>query len=480
MTQQPLFWDPSSRDWTTEADSGAIALPEVEGELLFDGEALAEASRDLGRIVTRRPAAVLRPRTAADVAKVIRFCHDHRIPVAPQGTGHMTQGQRLVEGGIAIDVTTLNTVHECGPTTADVDGGVLWSDLVSALAGHGTRFTGGLTGYLPITVGGTLSAGGIGPGYRFGAQIDSVSRVQVVTGSGEIEWASETELPDLFDAVLGGVGQVGVITRAELKVAPVPTGTRSWVLPYVEPAAAFRAMREVVSRGQVDEIYCIIAPPGAIAPVPTFLVHLAHYEYEGESTPEGLLDGLDPQGPVQEERLDYVSLCEKYSKMMHQWRIDDGWDERHKPWFDIFLGDEHIEAFSAETFALMTDEDWSLPDGKGFVLVFPHRAGSFRRPRLRMPAQDPDGLIWLFDVLNASSTDSGPDYVEKMLARNKAWMEKVRALGGKAYPIGGQQYGPEEWREHYGDTWEDVVRAKKLYDPARILTPGPGINAAVP
>ncbi|WP_083383757.1 hypothetical protein [Allokutzneria albata] len=60
-----------------------------------------------------------------------------------------------------------------------------------------------------------------------------------------------------------------------------------------------------------------------------------------------------------------------------------------------------------------------------------------------------------------------------MLERNKVWMDKVRGLGGKTYPIGGQRYGPDEWREHYGDTWDDVVRAKKLYDPARILTPGP-------
>ncbi|SDM34352.1 FAD-binding protein [Allokutzneria albata] len=478
MTQQPLFWDPTSRDWTTEAGDGTVELPQVDGEFVFDGDALTEASRDLGRIVTRRPAAVLRPSNAEDVAKVVRFCHDHRIPVAPQGTGHMTQGQRLVEGGIAIDVTALNTVHECGPDKADVDGGVLWSDLVSALAGKGTRFSGGLTGYLPITVGGTLSAGGIGPGYRYGAQVDSVSRVQVVTGRGEVEWASETELPDLFDAVLGGIGQVGVITRAELKVAPLPATVRSWVLPYVEPAAAFRAMREVVARGQVDEIYCIIAPPGAVAPVPTFLVHLAHYDH-GTGVPEGLLDGLDPQGPVQEEQLDYVAQVSKYSAVMDQWRTED-WDERHKPWFDVFLADEHIESFAAETFALMTEDDWSLPHGRGFVLVFPHRAGSFRRPRLRMPEQEPDGLIWLFDVLNASPIDPAPDFIEKMLERNKVWMDKVRSLGGKTYPIGGQRYGPDEWREHYGDTWDDVVRAKKLYDPARILTPGPGINAALP
>ncbi|MCP3803385.1 FAD-binding protein [Allokutzneria sp. A3M-2-11 16] len=478
MTQPSLYWNPSSRDWTAEATGAVVAVPAFAGELIIDPGAVAEASRDFGRIVSRRPRAVLRPRTVDDVAKAVEFCHDHRIPLAPQGTGHMTHGQRLVEAGLAIDVTALDTVHGQGPDEVDVDAGVLWSDLLTVLANAGRRFAGALTGYVTISVGGTLSAGGIGPDYKYGAQIDSVARIQIVTGRGEVKWASETEHPDLFDAALGGIGQVGVITRAVLKLAPVPTAVRSWVLPYTDSAAAFRAMREVNRRGALDELFCIIAPPGALAPTPTFLVHVGLHEYGAGSASEDLLDDLDPQGPVQEARLDYVAHVTRYSALMDQWRAE-GWDERHKPWFDVWHNDAQIDGFVTETLGRMTAEDWSLPHGKGFVLLHPHRAGAFHRPRLRLPREHPDGLVWLFDVLNSSPADPEPGYAENMLVRNTNWLNAARAVGGVSYPIGSQRHTPDDWRHHYGDTWSDVVRAKMLYDPARILTPGPGINAAV-
>ena len=480
MTDQALHWRRPTRDWATEVTESAVAASLLTGDLFVTGDAVREASRDLGRIVSRRPHAVLRPRSAEDVAKVVKFCHDHRIPLAPQGTGHMTQGQRLVEAGVAVDVTALRTVRGHGPGWVDVDAGVLWSDLLTTLAAAGRRFAGGLTGYVPISVGGTLSAGGIGPDYKNGAQIDSVERIQIVTGRGDIVWASEREHPDLFNAALGGIGQVGIITRAVLKVTRLPVSVRSWVLPYTDPVAAFAAMREVLDRGALDEVFCMIMPPGTMAPVPTFLVHLAHYEDEAGAPRHDLVARVYPEGPVQEERTDYVSHVTKYSVLMDRWRAEEDWDDCVKPWFDVWHADAVIDSFVAETLGQMTFDDWSLPHAKGFVLLLPHRAGAFRRSRLRLPRQHPDDWVWLFDVLTSSPRDPEPGFAEKMLRRNQNWLNAARRAGGFAYPIGSQVFTPEDWRHHYGDTWDEVVRTKKFYDPARILTPGPGINAALP
>ncbi|SDM73848.1 FAD-binding protein [Allokutzneria albata] len=480
MTDQALYWRRPTRDWATEVTESAVAASLLTGDLFVAGDAVREASRDLGRIVSRQPHAVLRPRSAEDVAKVVRFCHDHRIPVAPQGTGHMTQGQRLVEAGLAVDVTALRTVRGHGPGWVDVDAGMLWSDLLTILASAGKRFAGALTGYVPISVGGTLSAGGIGPDYDNGAQIDSVERIQVVTGRGDVVWASEREHPSLFNAALGGIGQVGIITRAVLKVTRLPEAVRSWILPYTDPAAAFAAMREVLGRGELDEVYCMVMPPGTLAQAPTFLVHLARYEDEQGRAGDDLVEGLRPQGPVQDERLDYVSHVTRYSAIMDRWREEERWDDCVKPWFDVWQADSVIDSFVGDILGQMTTDDWSLPHAKGFVLLFPHRTGSFRRPRLRVPRHHPDDWVWLFDVLTSSAPDPDPGFAEKMLRRNQNWLNAARRVGGLVYPIGSQVFTHEDWRHHYGDTWDDVVRTKKLYDPARILTPGPGINAALP
>ncbi|NIH88625.1 FAD-binding protein [Amycolatopsis granulosa] len=486
MTQVVAGWDPARRCWTTQLSGTVVTVPPLAGELLVDDAARDAASRDLGRLVTHRPGAVLRPATAEDVATMVRLCHDHHIPVAPQGTHHQTQGQSLVRDGLVVDMTSLGAIRPPVDGVVDVDAGVLWSDLVRTLAGPKLAFAGGLTGYVPLSVGGTLSAGGISPNYRLGAQVDFVRRLQIVTGRGEIRWASETENPDLFAAALGGLGQVGIITRAELALMSMPTQVRTWVLPLADAAAAFRIMRTLIRGGLLDEVYCMIMPPGMELPgggrnpAPTFLIHLARYEYDdGRYASADPVDGLDWTGPAQQEQLGYLDHALKYSGIIDQWR-QAGWDERRKPWFDVFLADSQIGDYVTSTLSRMTPDDWSAPHGEGFVLLFPHRAGAFRRPRLRLPEQQPDELIWLFDVLTCSEHDPEPGYAEAMLARNRDWIAAALARGGVVYPIGSHGFTAADWRRHYGPHWDAVVATKQQFDPARILTPGQGIAAALP
>ena len=121
--------------------------------------------------------------------------------------------------------------------------------------------------------------------------------------------------------------------------------------------------------------------------------------------------------------------------------------------------------------ALDTD-DWSLPDGGGFVLFFPHRRAAFARPRPRLPDSE---LVWLFDILNVAPRSSGPDFARRMLRRNRRLWDKAHAVGGVRYPIGSLDFGPEDWLDHYGATFEEVTTSKRRFDPAGILTPGPRI-----
>jgi FAD/FMN-containing dehydrogenase len=95
---------------------------------------------------------------------------------------------------------------------------------------------------------------------------------------------------------------------------------------------------------------------------------------------------------------------------------------------------------------------------------------------LRLPD---DEVVWLFDILDVGPV-SGDDqaYADQMLHRNDRLWNKARAVGGVRYPIGALQWGPEAWRAHYGDVYDEVVSARHRYDPDGILTPGPKIFAA--
>ena len=76
---------------------------------------------------------------------------------------------------------------------------------------------------LMLSVGGTLSVGGIGEtSYRDGCQVDHVSELDVVTASGDLVTCSQERDDELFRMMLAGLGQCGIIVRARLRLVQAP------------------------------------------------------------------------------------------------------------------------------------------------------------------------------------------------------------------------------------------------------------------
>jgi cytokinin dehydrogenase len=101
-----------------------------------------------------------------------------------------------------------------------------------------------LTDFIGQTVGGTLSVGGIGGmTHRHGAQVDNVHELQVATGEGRLLRCSEHRHRDLFEAVLAGQGQLGLIVRATLKLIAAPKRIRIFNLVYFNPASMTAEMQ---------------------------------------------------------------------------------------------------------------------------------------------------------------------------------------------------------------------------------------------
>jgi cytokinin dehydrogenase len=156
-----VAFDPANLGWLTSADAApGVRIPALDGELLVDEASRAAVADDYGHIVHRTPVAVLRPGSVRDIRKVVRFANQHGLKVAVRGQGHSTYGQDQTTG-VVIDSSTLATVHRIGRGHAVVDAGVRWLELIKAavLAGQTPPVA---TDYLGLSVGGTLSVGGIG------------------------------------------------------------------------------------------------------------------------------------------------------------------------------------------------------------------------------------------------------------------------------------------------------------------------------
>ncbi|HEY0557367.1 MAG TPA: FAD-binding protein, partial [Thermoanaerobaculia bacterium] len=253
-------FDVHLRGWVSAAElaSGratlADAFPHFRGQLHFDDASLTAAADDFGHAIHRRPLAVLKPAAVSDVVRLLQFTSRHGIQVAARGQGHSTLGQAQVAAGVVIDLSTLAAIHEVNDHDALVDAGVRWSELLRQTLPKGIAPT-VFNDYIELSVGGTLSVGGVGSqSFRRGAQVDNVLELTVVTGRGELMTCSPSRHRQLFDAVRSGLGQFGVIVQARVRLVPALPKTRYYKLTYDDLSVFLADLRLLVQDGRFDTV----------------------------------------------------------------------------------------------------------------------------------------------------------------------------------------------------------------------------------
>jgi FAD/FMN-containing dehydrogenase len=171
--------------------------------------------------VDQRPAAVVLPESAADIAATVAFAAAHGLRVAPQGTGHNAGTL-----GDLHDTVLLKTNRMRGVTidpdsrTARAEAGVIWIEVVEAATEHGLAALAGSSPDVGV-VGYTLGGGLSWLARKYGIGANQVTAIEVVTASGELvrtDWANE---PELFWALRGGGGSFGIVTAIEFNLFPI-------------------------------------------------------------------------------------------------------------------------------------------------------------------------------------------------------------------------------------------------------------------
>jgi cytokinin dehydrogenase len=460
--------------WATAQDLAgapdlASGFPTFDGELRTDEASLSAAADDYGHIIHRRPVAVLRPGSIEDVVKLVRFARENGIQVAGRGQGHCTFGQNQAEAGVVIDMATLAAVHEINAGDALVGAGLRWIDLLRQTIPLGVAPP-VLTDYIELSIGGTLSVGGVGAqAFRTGPQVDNVLELGVVTGRGEYVVCSPSENRPLFDAVRAGLGQFGIIVQARIRLVPAPPLTRFYELRYADFAAFMADLTTLVDDGRFDTVQGFAAT-----------TETGGYLYTIEAT-EGFAPGGEPDDaallaglsfvPGEESvrdmpYFDYLNRLEPLVTFLRQIGV---WSFPH-PWIDLFLPEAHAERFIGETLASLDPADM----GQGPILIYPYRGEPFQAPFLRVP---PGERFFLFDLLRTAVPPT-PERAAELVEQNRRLFERARLLGGFQYPVGAVPRTQADWIRHYGPLWPAFFAAKREFDPDNVLTPGQGVFPA--
>jgi cytokinin dehydrogenase len=452
--------------WVTAASGEAPHdLPRLDGRVRLDDAALAGAADDFGHLVRHRPLAVLEPGSVNDVAVMVRYCREHRVPVAARGQGHATGGQAQVAGGLVVDMETLHGI-DVRDGHAVAQAGALWSDLLRTTLPAGLTPP-VLTDYLELSVGGTLSVGGLGgAGHRHGAQVDNVTELEVITGTGERTVCSPERHADLFHAVLAGLGQCAIITSATVRLLPAPTSARRHQLFYPSLTALTADQRRIVREERFDHTEGQIqaAPDGS----GRWLYLLEAVAFDGVPADDaGLLGDLSyTRGSEQVEDLVYFDFLDRLAAPVELLRSIGEWARPH-PWLNVLLPGTRTDSLVTSVIEDLTPADIGL---SGVILLYPLPRRRLRAPLLRVPDEE---LVFLLTLLRTASPGAaGP---AAMVEANRALYQRVRAAGGTQYPVGTIPMTPADWRRHFGPSWPRLAAAKRRYDPDGILAPGQGV-----
>lgn len=446
-----------------------VRWPSFTGTLRVDDAARREAAEDFGHLRHAPPRAVLSPADVDDVVRLLRFAKQSQISVAARGQGHAMGGQPLAPDGVVIDTRSLATIEAPEGESIRVGAGAIWADVVQTALAHGL-VPPALTDFLGLSVGGTLSVGGIGgQAFRYGAQIDNVLELDVVTGAGDVVRCSPTASPELFFACLGGLGQHAILTHVRLRLVPARPHVRTYEALYADPCAFLDLQMACCESGLFDYVAGMIVPAEAGF---AFLVQASVFAADAASVDDAAVRALFSPEPLSWNVIDRdaFAFLDRSAAQMAALKEAEIWGVPH-PWITQFL-----PRAASLPFVERLVSDVSIEAiGQGYIAVYPLKRAAVRAPTLPLPPADDIFLIGLLpNVLPAS-----PERTALLVGLGRSLYEHGQTLGSKLYPIGLLPRSGE-WPGHYGDAWARLRANKKRFDPSAILTPGPGFDFEAP
>lgn len=457
-------------------DGGTVRVPaaqigdlaaRVRGALLTaDADGWDDAVSVWNAMTANRPALVVQPQSASDVASAVAFARDRGLRLSVKGGGHHIAGIAVAEGGVLLDMSAMRDV-EVDPSArlASVGPGCLLADVDAATQAHGLATVLGFisqVGVAGLTLGGGL-------GYltrRFGWTVDNLEQVEIVTADGAVRVADRQQDPQLFWAVRGAGANFGVVTRFTFRLHEVgPTvygGLIAWPFERAdEVLAAYRSLTASAPRELAAWQVLLRAPEAPFVPTAWQGRRLAGMAlcYSGD-----LADAAAAIAPLRALGAPVVDLLAEQPYTSIQSYLDDSEPRgQHYYWKTEYLAElpDELLALLADLFA-----ECPIPDGDIGIL---HLGGA-----LNERAAD-DGAVGNRDARYVVGIKGLWEPGEPDAARFRDWVHdagaRVRRFSTGATYINFQtaDEDDERIRAAYGSNLPRLLDLKAAYDPDNLF-----------
>lgn len=440
----------------------------IAGEITNKESELAAVSQDFGNIIKKQPQIVIRPQNSTDVAQAIKYAAQKGLTISSRAAGRSLSGQSLNQGGILLDMRNLNQIDAFRPDELWFQGdpGVSWKQVIDTAIPDGV-IPPVLTNNFEVTLGGTLSAAGLGlSSFRYGSQADNCLALEVVTGTGDIIWCTPEENSELFYHVLCGYGQFGIITKVKNRLRKYRPYTRSYFLCYDDVDKLLHDARGLVTEGRIDGLVSLFSPclqgmsrkENQMKPLIQWFYRMqitVEFDDINQINDRELLGNLNFYRHIHTEDLTFAQFIQPLGQVPHPVNTAN-------TWIDILL-----PAYSAQEFISIALE--RIPNFLDFRTL---PIGSFclnsRNHKLPMfPLPDDELIIGLGMYPTIPKTQ-----VEVVLEQLNLLTDLGFQMGGKRYMATWAEFDLPQWRSQFGDYWLTVNEIKRKYDPCGILNPG--------
>ncbi len=202
------------------------------------------------------PDAVVFPQGPQEVSLLLKMANAEGFPVIPRGAGTGFSGGSLpVEGGVVVSMERMRRVIEIDSEnlTALVEPGVVTWDFQQEVEAKGLFYPPDPTSLRFSTIGGNIAECAGGPrAVKYGVTRDYVLGLEVVLPTGEIintgvETAKGVVGYDLTRLLVGSEGTLGIVTKARLKLLPLPRATKTMLAVFPDMKDAARAVSGIIS-----------------------------------------------------------------------------------------------------------------------------------------------------------------------------------------------------------------------------------------
>ena len=228
-----------------------------EASVLFEKEDVKPYECDGLSAYRQVPMVVALPENEHQVQRIIRICHDMRVPVVARGAGTGLSGGALPLGnGVLLSLAKMMRILEIDKPsrTARVQPGVRNLAISDAAAPYGLYYAPDPSSQIACSIGGNVAenAGGMHC-LKYGLTVHNILKLRVITIEGEaLEIGSEgldAAGYDLLALMTGSEGMLGVVTEITVRLLPAPEHAQCMLAAFDDVTKAGNAVENIIAAG---------------------------------------------------------------------------------------------------------------------------------------------------------------------------------------------------------------------------------------